>query len=109
MPGLNIIIKSNGYSAPKLQNMISVFQSAAGNLFPECTIRHFYYGDDLDMADIILPNGDYGYFNITANRVSFNSHCGDSENIRKFEKLTFRDECFDGKLFDLAAQRKVIK
>ena len=107
MPGINIIIKSNGYSAPSLQDMISVFESAASNLFPECTIRHFYYGDDLDMADVLLPNGDYGYFNITKNRVSFNSHCGKSENIRKFESMTYRDECFTGKLFDLATKKEV--
>ena len=108
MPRINIIIKSNGYSAPTLQRMISTFESAAENLFPGCTVRHFYYGDHLDMAEVVLLNGDYGYFNITANRVSFNIHCGDSENIRKFEYLTYHDECFDGKLFKLADKKEVI-
>lgn len=103
---IKVETKTNGYKAETLQRMIAKFEKAAEILFPGCKVRHFYYGDHLDMADIILgeePGSDYGYFNITEKRVSFNSHCGNAENIRKFESMTYRDECFDGKLMEIAA------
>ena len=106
MESIKIETKTNGYKAETLQKMIAKFEKAAAILFPGCRIRHFYYGDYLDMADIILgeeAGSDYGCFNITEKRVSFNSHCGMAENIRKFESMTYRDECFDGKLMEIAA------
>lgn len=102
MSGIKIETKTNGYRAETIQEMITKFEKAAAKLFPGCTVRHFYYGDYLDMADVILPNGDYGYFNVTAKRVSFNSHCGSYENIRKMESMTYNDELFNGKLLELA-------
>ena len=107
MNSIKIETKTNGYKAEKLQEMIAKFEKAAGILFPGCTVRHFYYGDSLDMADIKLDEtngGVYGCFNITENRVSFNSHCGIAENIRKFESMTYQDELFDGKLMEIAAK-----
>ena len=104
MKNIQIETKTNGYRAAALQGMIGKFVKAAGILFPGCKMRHFYYGDDLDMVDIVLQNGDYGCFNITEKRVSFNSHCGDGENIRKFESMTYRDELFEGKLMEIAAE-----
>lgn len=104
MNSIHIETKTNGYQAGTLQPMIGRFEKVAAMLFPGCTVRHFYYGDDLDMADIVLDNGDYGYFNITENRVSFNSHCGHSETIRKMESMTYRDECFNGKLIELSEE-----
>ena len=96
--------KTNGYRAEGIQEMIATFEKAAESLFPDCEIRHFYYGDYLDMADIKLADGDYGCFNITARRVSFNSHSGKDESIRKFESMTYNDELFNGHLFELAGR-----
>ena len=107
MKNIKIETKTNGYTAETLQEMIAKFEKAAGILFPGCIVRHFYYGDHLDMADIVLgeeAGSDYGYFNITEKRVSFNSHCGSRENIRKFERMTYNDELFDGKLMEIAAR-----
>ena len=102
MTGIKIETKTNGYRAETILDMISKFDKAAARLFPGCPVRHYYYGDYLDMADVVLPNGDYGHFNVTAKRVSFNGHCGDGENIRKMESMTYNDELFNGKLLELA-------
>lgn len=34
--------KSNGYKAEGIQSMIGKFEKAAAQLFPGCTVRHFY-------------------------------------------------------------------
>lgn len=103
---IRIETKTNGYKAEGLQEMIAKFEKVAGLLFPDCTVRHFYYGDHLDFADIILGTGDhgnhYGSFNITAHRVSFNSHTCSEDEYKRFTMMTHRDELFDGKLLELA-------
>ena len=99
---IKIETKTNGYKAEGLQEMISKFEKVAGLLFPDCTVRHFYYGDHLDMVDIILDSGSYGYFNLTAHRVSFNSHTCKEDEYKRFTMMTHRDELFDGKLLELA-------
>ena len=99
---MKITTKSNGYAAEALQEMIAVFNRAAEKTFGDCTVRHFYFGDSVDMADIILPNKNYGQFNICKNRVSFNGHSATIENLIKFRALTFNDELFDGKLLEIA-------
>lgn len=105
MKGITIETKTNGYKAPTIQHMIARFEKVAAALFPGSTVRHFYYGDHLDMADVLLSTGDYGYFNITANRVSFNSHtCSTDEIFRKFQSMTYNDELFDGKLIELSEE-----
>ena len=99
---MTIETKTNGYKAEGLQEMIRIFNKAAETLFGECTIEHFYYGDRLDMISITLPNRNYGHFNLTANRVSFNGHtCSCDEGVR-FEMLTFNDELYKGNLFGIA-------
>lgn len=49
MKSLTVETKSNGYKAEGIQNMIGKFETAAAQLFPGCTVRHFYYGDTLDI------------------------------------------------------------
>ena len=65
MKTIKIETKTNGYKAEALQEMIAKFEKAAEILFPGCTVRHFYYGDYLDMADILLDEkagSDYSQY-----------------------------------------------
>lgn len=101
---MEITTKTNGYIVgEKLKEMIKRFENAVEKLFGASVIKieHFYYGDKLDMLTVKLDNKHYGHFNITAKRVSFNGHTCSSEEYAKFEMLTFNDECFNGKLFDI--------
>jgi hypothetical protein len=102
MNNIKIETKTNGYKAEGLQEMISRFEKVAADLFPGCTVSHFYYGDHLDMADIGIGNGNYAHFNITAKRVSMNGLTGMAEDVRKWESMTYNDELYDGKLIELA-------
>ena len=102
MASIKIETKTNGYKAEELQNMITKFEKVAADLFPGCTVSHFYYGDHLDMADIVIGDGHYAHFNITAKRVSLNGYTGLSEDVRKWESMTYNDELYDGKLMELA-------
>lgn len=95
---MEIIVKSNGYEAKELQELINRFNVAVEKEFPEAKVKHFYYGDRVDMVDVILPNSEYGSFNIYKNRVSFNGHSCSHDTHRKFTELTLNDECFNGKL-----------
>ncbi len=94
--------KSNGYEAQTLQKMIFRFERVAAMLFPGCKVSHFYYGDRLDMVDIVIPSGDYGHFNIYSDRVSLTGYTGKEETIRQFERMTHNDELYDGKLIELS-------
>ena len=94
--------KTNGYTAEPVQDMIQKFEKVAERLFPCCTVKHFYYGDALDMADIVLGPGKYAHFNISANRVSLNGYTCSREDLLKFESMTHKDELYEGKLLELA-------
>ena len=102
MNGIKIETKTNGYKAEGIQSMIAKFEKVAANLFPGCTISHFYYGDHLDMADIGIGSGNYAHFNITAKRVSLNGYTGMPDDVRKWESMTYNDELYNGKLIELA-------
>lgn len=95
--------KTNGYEAAEVQSMIGKFEKAAARLFPGCTVRHFYYGDHLDMADVVLGAGHYAHFNLTAKRVSLGGYTCSSEELEKFGSMTHNDELYPGKLFEIAA------
>jgi len=99
---MTITIKDNGYKATGIQKMVSTFNTAAEKLFGDCEIEHFYYGDELSMATIRLPNGNYGHYNITANRVSFNGYTASVDNYLRMTELTYNDECYKGYLFRIA-------
>lgn len=93
---------TNGYDAERIQPMIKTFEQAAEKLFPDCTVRHFYYGEYLVMTDILLEPGEYANFNVSANRVSLTGYTCSDANLKIFESFTYRDECFNGKLFEIA-------
>ena len=101
---MTITTKTNGYKAEGLQELIKIFNKAAENLFGECTVEHFYYGDLLDMISITLPNRHYGQFNLTAKRVSFNGHTCTDEEYNKFTQMTFNDDLYElnGRLLEAA-------
>lgn len=99
---IKIETKTNGYKAETLQPIIAKFEKVATDLFPGCTVSHFYYGDTLDMADLLVRPGDYAHFNIYKNSVRLNGYCGTDEDVAKFKVMTHRDELFDGKLMELA-------
>ncbi|MEL7608125.1 MAG: hypothetical protein AAGU74_01305 [Bacillota bacterium] len=99
---MNTETKTNGYEAERIQPMIAKFERAAQKLFPDCTIRHFYYGDCLDMVDVLLAPGRYAHFNVSANRVSLTGYTCSDEDLKKFESMTYRDELYSGKLLDIA-------
>ena len=102
MESIRTETKTNGYSAETIQAMIKVFETVASKLFPGCLVRHFYYGDHLDMADIVLESGFYAHFNVTAKRVSLSGYSCSSEDLRKFQSMTYKDECYKGRLLELA-------
>jgi hypothetical protein len=99
---IKIESKTNGYNAESLQPMIAVFEKATEKTFPECTVKHFYYGDYLDMADIVLGPGKYAHFNIASKRVSLTGYTCSSEELAKFESMTYNDELYDGRLLQIA-------
>ena len=102
MASIKIETKTNGYKAEGLQSMIVKFEKVAADLFPGCTVSHFYYGDHLDMVDVIVRPGDCCHFNLRANRVSINGYAGTHEDVKKWEIMTHNDELYDGKLLELA-------
>ena len=102
MENIRIETKANGYKAESIQGMIKTFEKVAARLFPGCLVRHFYYGDRLDMADIVLGNGHYAHFNVTAKRVSLTGFTLSYEERDKAASMTHRDECYDGRLLELA-------
>lgn len=94
--------KTNGYEAAGLQGMIAIFEAAAAELFPDCTITHFYYGDHLDMADLCIRPGDYGHFDIRKDSVRLNGLTCTDDDLKKLESLTYHDELYESKLMELA-------
>ena len=102
MKSITVETKSNGYKAEAIQTMIRKFEKAAAFLFPGCTVRHFYYGDTLDMADVVLGPGRYAHFNITAKRVSLCGYTCSTEDLEKFGSMTHKDELYNGKLLEIA-------
>jgi len=107
MMNIRIETQDNGYTAAAVQPMIETFEKVAAKLFPGCTVRHFYYGDELDMADIVLKKtrvspSYYAHFCISKNRVSLNGYTCDDESLMQFRSMTYNDECFKGNLLNLA-------
>jgi len=103
MKNITIEKQDNGYTAESIQPMIAVFEKVAADLFPGCTVRHFYYGDALDMADVVTAPGMYAHFNISRRRVSLNGYTCSGPDLLKYQSMTHNDECYAGKLLELAA------
>ena len=96
-------IKTNGYKAEGIQEMIATFEKAVSNAIGDAVIEHFYYGDKLDMVDVFINSLHYyGSFNLTKNRVSLTGYTCNDEYMKIFEALTYNDECYNGRLFEIA-------
>lgn len=98
---ITIETKTNGYTNHEAAEMIDRFNKAAEKLFPNCKVEHFYYGDRLDYADIIIDGG-CAHFSITAKRVGLGGYTCSFETLKLFESMTYRDELYSGKLFEIA-------
>ena len=100
----NVKITDNGYNAVELWPMMRTFETAVRVYFPTAEVRHFYYGDTLDMVDVVLSNGNYAHFNLSKNRVSLNGYTASHNELEAFKNLTYNDECYDGKLPDIITE-----
>lgn len=82
--------KTNGHtlSAEFMAN-INEWESALQEVFEKevMIITHFYYGDTLDMADVILKDGHYMQYNINAKHVRCTGHTCTHEQKSKFDSL----------------------
>lgn len=100
---MKITTKTNGYEISKeLETMVKRFECAVQKLFVDWEVEHFYYGNKLVMTTIRSCGCEYAEFNISANRVSFNGHTLTMRHHKLCQSLTHNDECYDGKLFELA-------
>lgn len=103
MNGIKTETKTNGYKASSLQGMIAIFEAAAAQVFPGCTVSHFYYGDHLDMADLKIDDDhNYGHFDIRQDSVRLNGHTCMEEDLERLGSLTYHDELYESKLMELA-------
>ncbi len=97
------MIKSNGYKMrEELKVVVEQFDKAIEKLFGSNVVAdHFMYTEKLDMVRVHLENKDYADFNITARYVHLDGCYCTREEHAKFELLTYNDECYKGKLFEL--------
>lgn len=95
--------EDNGYKASeKLEKMAKVFEKAVEKVFPGSTIEYFLIGDNWLLTKVRLENHHYGNFNVCENRVSFNGRMCSMDERKAFEALTYNDELFCGRLFEIA-------
>lgn len=89
---MNIVkfTKTNGYALSNnfltnIEEWENKLQSIFGNEL--MIIEHFYYGNKLDMADVILKDGNYMQFNIGEKHIHCTGHTCTHEQKVKFELL----------------------
>lgn len=83
----DIRIKTNGYEITKKHKvLIEKWENFIYEYLDVAFIDHFYYGDKLDMALVMLMNGNYGYFSITENCIGFNGYTCEHHEYLIFEK-----------------------
>ncbi len=102
---MTVTTQTNGYKAEGIQDMIDKFNKAAAQLFPDCTVQHFYYGDNLSMAGVVLGPDRYANFNVAANRVSLGGYTCSEDDLEKLGYMTHNDELYNGKLLEITAER----
>jgi hypothetical protein len=82
--------KTNGYAlSDEFMANISEWESALEEAFGNelMIIKHFYYGDKLDMADVILKDGHYMQYNINENHFRCTGHECTHEQYAKFNSI----------------------
>lgn len=88
--GIVRFTKTNGYTlsnefSANIEEWENKLQSIFGNEL--MIIEHFYYGDKLDMADVILKDGNYMQYNIREKHIHCTGHTCTREQKIKFESL----------------------
>lgn len=82
--------KTNGYTlSSEFSTNIKELENKLQNIFGNelMIIEHFYYGDKLDMADVILKDGNYMRYNIGEKHIHCTGHNCTHEQKVKFESL----------------------
>lgn len=82
--------KTNGYTlSDEFMANISEWESALEEAFGNelMIIKHFYYGDKLDMADVILKDGHYMQYNINEKHFRWTGHECTHEQYAKFTSI----------------------
>lgn len=82
--------KTNGYILSEEFNAnIKEWETSLQNVFGNdvMIIEHFYYGDKLDMADVILKDGNYMQYNIGEKHIRCSGHTCTHEQKIKFDSL----------------------
>lgn len=82
--------KTNGYTlSDEFMANISEWESALKDVFGNelMIIKHFYYGDRLDMADVILKDGHYMNYSINAKHFHGTGHTCTHEQKAKFDSI----------------------
>jgi len=86
-----VYVKSNGYALEsKFYDFIHEVQNKAIEIFGNelLMFRHFYYGERLDMFDIVLKDGNYCNYEVYSNGVVHaGGHSYTSEQHSKFKAL----------------------
>lgn len=96
----DIRVKRNGYELrEKHTQLLKFWEEKVFERLDVEYIKEFYFGDRLVMADVKLKDGNYGSFNITEKRISFNGHVCNTEQHKIFTGLTLNDECYKSELF----------
>ena len=82
--------KTNGYIlSDEFMANISEWESALEEAFGNelMIIKHFYYGDTLDMADVILKDGHYMNYSINTKHYRGTGHECSHEQKAKFDSI----------------------
>jgi predicted Ser/Thr protein kinase len=82
--------KTNGYIlSDEFMANISAWETALVEAFGNelMIIKHFYYGDKLDMADVILKDGNYMQYNINEKHFHCTGHECTHEQKAKFDSI----------------------
>ena len=88
--GIVRFTKTNGYTLSKeFTANIEEWETSLQNIFGNevMIIEHFYYGDKLDMADVILKDGNYMPYNIGEKYIHCTGHTCTHKQKVKFESL----------------------
>lgn len=82
--------KTNGYRlSEEFNNNIKGWETALQDVFGNevMIIEHFYYGDKLDMASVVLKDGNYMQYNIGEKHIHCTGHTCTHEQKAKFDSL----------------------
>lgn len=83
-------VKTNGFQPDKkIIANIKEWEKSLFNIFKNeiMIIEHFYYGNHLDMADVILKDGNYMQYNIREKNIRCSGHVCTHEQKTKFDSL----------------------